>query len=123
MAGFPPLRPSTRRYGFGLFPLSIESSLGGGSVRFIHGPTRLAIQLELGYEVISEAEAQDIRDHYRGQDGSHRSFLLPSVIWSGHSSPANIVPIGTAWAYAGPPEETHRSGRLFDLGVRLVSVV
>jgi hypothetical protein len=123
MAGFPPLRPSTRRYGFGLFPLSIESTLGGDSVRFIHGTNRLAIQLELGYEVISEAEAQQLRDHFRGQEGGHRSFLLPSVIWAGHSNPANIVPIGTNWVYASQPEETHRSGRLFDVAVQLAAVI
>jgi hypothetical protein len=123
MASFPAIRPARRRYGFGLFPVTTESGFGGGSVRFLHGDTRYGVNLELGYEVITQSEAQQIRDHYRGQSGGARSFLLPDVIWSGHSSPTNIVPAGTAWVYAEQPNETHRSGLLFDVSVRLLQVI
>ena len=123
MAAFPAITPSRRRYGFGLFPLSSETSLGGGSVRFLHGASRYGIQLELGYEYLSQAEAQTLRNHYRGQDGGTRSFLLPNVIWAGHSNPANIVPLGTPWVYGEQPNETHRHGLLFDVSVRLLQVI
>jgi hypothetical protein len=123
MAAFPAIIPSTRRYGFGLFPITTERGFGGGSVRFRHGTTRYGVNLELGYEYLSESEAQTLRDHYRGQDGGHRSFLLPNAIWAGHSSPANIVPLGTAWVYAEQPNETHRSGLLFDVTVQLLQVI
>jgi hypothetical protein len=123
MATFPAIVPSRRRYGVGLFPVTTQTGFGGGSFRFLHGNRRYGIQLELGYEYLGQAEAQTLRDHYRGQDGGHRSFLLPNVIWSGHSSPANIVPLGTAWVYAEQPAETHRSGLLFDVGVRLLQVI
>jgi hypothetical protein len=123
MARFPGLRPSKRRYGFGLFPVTTETGFGGGSVRFLHADNRYGISLELGYETISQAQALRIRDHYRGQHGGARSFLLPSVIWAGHSDPANIVPLGTAWVYAAEPAETHRSGLLFDVTVRLLQVI
>jgi hypothetical protein len=123
MASFPALRPARRRYGFGLFPVTTESGFGGGSVRFLHGDTRYGVNLELGYEVITQAEAQQIRNHYRGQSGGARSFLLPNIIWAGHTNPANIVPLGTSWIYASEPEETHRSGLLFDLSVKLLQVI
>lgn len=123
MAAFPDLVPSVRRYGFGLFPITTERGIGGGSVRFRHGATRHGIELELGYEYLSEAEAQTLRDHYRGQSGGSRSFMLPNAIWSGHSNPANIVPLGTAWVYAAQTEEDHLSGLLFNGTVRLLQVI
>ena len=123
MAAFPAIVPARRRYGFGLFPVTTESGFGGGSVRFLHGDTRYGVNLELGYEVITQAEAQQIRDHYRGQHGGARSFLLPNAIWAGQSNPDNIVPLGTAWVYAAEPAETHRSGLLFDVTVRLLQVI
>jgi len=123
MASFPAIRPSQRRYGFGLFPVTAESGFNGGSVRFLHGTSRYGIELELGYEYLSEVEAQLIRDHYRSRDGGHRSFMLPNLIWAGHSDPANIVPLGTSWVYASEPEETHRSGLLFDVSVKLLQVI
>ena len=123
MASFPAITPSKRRYGFGLFPVSIVVGFGGGPVRFLHGDSRYGINLELGYEVLSQAEAQQIRDHYRRQNGGHRAFLLPNAIWAGHSSPTNIVPALTAWVYAEQPNETHRSGLLFDVTVKLLQVI
>ena len=123
MALFPVIVPSIRRYGFGLFPITTERGFGGGSVRFRHGATRYGVNLELGYEYLEEAEAQEIRDHYRGQNGGHQSFMLPHLIWAGHSDPANIVPLGTAWIYAEQPEENHRSGLLFDVTVKLLQVI
>ena len=123
MALYPAIIPSTRRYGLGLFPVTVETGFGGGSVRFLHGSRRYGIQLELGYEYLSEAEAQDLRDHYRGQDGGHRPFLLPNVIWNGHSNPTNIVPLGTSWVYAAATPEDHQSGLLFNGSVQLLQVI
>jgi hypothetical protein len=123
MATFPAIIPAARRYGFGLFPVTIETGFGGGSIRFRHGNQRYGINLELGYEYLSQAEAQSLRNHYRSQDGGHRSFLLPDLIWNGHSAPDLIVPRGTAWVYASEPEETHRPGLLFDVRVQLLQVI
>jgi hypothetical protein len=123
MASFPAIRPAKRRYGFGLFPVTTETGFGGGSVRFLHGNTRYGVNLELGYEYLTQAEAQSLRSHYRGQNGGARSFLLPNAIWAGHSSPTNIVPAGTAWVYASELDETHRSGLLFDVSVKLLQVI
>jgi hypothetical protein len=123
MTAFPAIVPSTRRYGFGVFPVTTERGFGGGSVRFRHGTTRYGIELELGYEYLSEAEAQTLRDHYRGQDGGARSFMLPNAIWAGHSSPSNIVPLGTSWVYAAQTEEEHLQGLLFNGSVRLLQVI
>jgi hypothetical protein len=122
MASFPSIRPAARKYGVGMFPITAQTGFGGGNVRFRHGSDRRGVTLELEYVFITDAEAQLLRDHYRGQDGSHRSFLLPAIIWAGQSSPGNILATNTPWKYASELEEQHRSGGLFDVTVKLVSV-
>lgn len=123
MANFPAITPAKRRYGFGLFPVSTEAGFGGGPVRFLHGITRHGINLELGYELLTAAEAQQIRDHYRGQNGGFLEFALPSAIWAGHTSVNNVAPADAAWVYADQPGETHHSGLLFDVTVKLLQVI
>jgi hypothetical protein len=119
---FPSLAPVARRYGLGVYPVTIETGWGGGNVRFLHGTTRHGISMELSYENLTQAETKLIRDHYRLQDGGHQSFLLPSTVWAGQSDVTNIAPTGTRWKYASVPEETHKSGGYVDITVSLLSV-
>jgi hypothetical protein len=122
MATFPSLVPSTRRYSMGLFPSTSEPTLGNDPIVFAHGADRYGIRLRLTYDILSQADAQLLRSHYRGQQGSTDPFLLPSVIWSGHSSPSNIAPTSTLWVWDSEPPEGHRSGLLFDVAVDLLSL-
>jgi hypothetical protein len=123
MAVFPSITPSTRRYGFGLFPISSVGGLGGGPVLFLHCDTRYGVQLELGYELLSQSERDALLNHYRGQDGGTIPFLLPDVIWAGHSSPTNIVPAGTSWRYASQPDFDDRNGALYNVPIQLVQLI
>ena len=119
MASFPPLEPTTRSYDLGDFSMSRAAGFGGGEVRFLHGgDDPLGHDAELGYELISGAELAEIRNHYRGQDGGHVSFTLPAIIWQGHPA-GGILPEEGRWRYAGPPDETHRNGDLYDVTVAL----
>jgi len=121
MATFPELEPAARSYDLGAFPLTEQASLSAGTVRFRHGTTATNFSLELEYVYLSDAEAALIRTHYQIQAGSYRSFLLPSIIWKGHTFSGNVFPVGTRWRYAETPEETHFSGGLVNLTVSLVS--
>lgn len=119
MAVFPALEPTTRSYDLGGFSMSRAAGFGGGEVRFLHGGVDpLGHDAALGYELISGGELTEIRNHYREQDGVHVSFLLPAIIWQGHPV-GGILPAGGRWRYAGPLEETHRSGNLYDVTVPL----
>jgi hypothetical protein len=121
MATFPELEPATRSYDLGAFPLTEQASLSAGTVRFRHGTAATKFSLQLEYEYLSDGEATEIRTHYQGQGGSYRSFLLPPIIWKGHTFSGNVFPVGTRWRYADAPEETHLSGGLVNLTVSLVS--
>lgn len=123
MATFPSLRPASRRYSMGSFPISEERGFGGGSIRFLHGATASRHTLELGYTFLTQAEAKLLRDHYRLQQGGYLSFSLSAEAWAGHSSMADLVPQSTAWVYSRPPEENHRKGGLVDVTIALSSVI
>ena len=121
MATFPVLEPATRSYVLGAFPLTEQASLSAGVVRFRHGTAAANFSLQLEYVYLSDAEATEIRNHYQGQGGTYRSFMLPSIIWKGHTFSGNVFPVGTRWRYADTPEETHLSGGLVNVTISLVS--
>jgi hypothetical protein len=121
MAIFPELEPATREYTFGTFPLTEEPSASAGIIRFRHATLPAAYQLTLGYTHLTETEADQIRVHYGVQSGGFISFLLPSVIWKGHTFSGNIVPPGMQWRYTAPPEEEHHSNQRYSIVVALES--
>jgi hypothetical protein len=123
MADFPALRPAVRRYGLGVYPASEERGFGGGSVRFLHGATASGHTLQLGFTVLTNAEAKLLRDHYREQQGGFLPFALSTEAWAGHTSQTDLVPSTTLWVYAAQPDETHLGGGLFDVNVQLASVI
>lgn len=123
MADFPALRPASRQYSFGSFPVTQERGFGGGNVRFLHGTTSSGHSLELGFSLISQAEAKLLRDHYRAQHGGMMAFSLSADAWAGHTSATDLVPSTELWVYASEPEETHHSGGFVDVSVRLSSVI
>lgn len=109
MSTFPELEPATRSYNFGQFPLTEEPSISAGIVRFRHSVTPQNYQLTLGYNALTDAEANLIREHFQAQGGGYRSFQLPPIIWAGHTFTGNVVPINTRWRYIAAPEEEHFS--------------
>jgi len=121
MARFPELEPNTRSYDFGLFPLTEEPSQSAGIVRFRHGTLPQNYQLTLGYTAITDADATLIREHYQGQGGSYRSFLLPSVIWKGHTFTGNITPSTMKWRYSDTPQEEHLDIGRINVTIALLS--
>lgn len=121
MATFPSLEPATRAYDFGVYPITEQPTVSSSPIRFRHSTTARNHQLTISYENLTDAEAALIRTHYQGQGGGYRSFLLPSIIWQGHSAATNIVPSGTLWRYIEQPEEEHRKGGFVDVTVTLMS--
>ena len=99
MATFPALEPTTRVLTLGDYPQSAYEGVTGDVVRFVAGSDRVQQRLTLGYEYLTETEAQQIIDHYLGQQGEIVAFGLPSQVWAGFAS----VPISATdyqWRYA-----------------------
>lgn len=106
----------------GLFPSTAEETISSDAVLFSYASNRYGIRLTLTYDLLSQSDAQLLRSHYRQQQGGTDPFVLPSVIWSGHSNPNNITPTSTLWVWNGEAPEDHRSGILIDIPVNLLSL-
>jgi hypothetical protein len=121
MATFPGLEPNSRSYDLGAFPLTEQPSLSAGTVRFLHGTQAYDLRLTLEYVQLADADAAQIRSHYQLQAGTYRSFMLPPIIWKGHTFSGNVFPPATRWRYAETPEETHHETGRYSMSVSLVS--
>jgi hypothetical protein len=120
MATFPAIEPLTRSYDFGEFPMAEETAWSSGRVRYLTGSEPLMVSgllLTLEYTELTQAEALQILDHYAFQQGGSVDFLLPDVIWLGHTT--DITPSGTRWRYAERPEKNERRTGLVDMTVTL----
>ena len=119
MATFPALEPYGRSFDFGDFAMSEANPVAGGPTRFSHSDEALGHGLTLEYLEISEADMDAIRDHYRERQGGYLSFTLPAIIWQGHPDVETLVPAVGRWKYAGPLEEQHLPGKLYNVSVPL----
>lgn len=122
MPVFPSLAPSgRRRYRMRGTAVAVERSATGGNVRFRLAQERFNVPLELPYELLTQSQAQLVRDHWRDH-GTWRSFALSDAAWAGHSKRYDISPAWYRWKWAEQPEENHRPGGLVDVTCRLRSV-
>lgn len=121
MATFPSLAPRTRSLTLGDIPQQVYTGSSGGDVRFKQGSSYIAQQLILGYEYLTESEAQQILDHYTGQEGSLVPFDVSAAVWGGYTTP----PVSSAsyeWRYASPPDVGVASPKRYNLTVELETV-
>ena len=121
MAAFPALEPLERSYGLGSHPISAAAFNNGDETRFLHGPLAFGVPVALTFSALTLAQARQISAHYDGQ-GTTRSFTIPVQLWRMHASRYDVVPDTFLWKYADKPEETPRSGGLFDVTVNLAAV-
>ena len=100
MADFPSLEPTARVFSLGDSPQLTHSATSGVDVRFVQGSDRVLQRLTLDYEHLTESEAQQLIDHFEGQQGSLIAFDLPATVWSGYTTP----PVSSSdyqWRYVG----------------------
>lgn len=121
MATFPSLAPRTRSLSLGDIPQQVYRGTSGGEVRFKQGTNYIAQQLTLGYEYLTESEAQQILDHYAGQEGSLIPFDVSAAVWGGYTTP----PVSSGsyqWRYTGSPDVGTASPRRYNLTIELETV-
>ena len=121
MAAFPALEPLERSYGLGSHPISAATFANGDETRFLHGSLAFGVPVSLTFPALTLTQARQISAHYDGQ-GTTRAFTIPAELWRMHASRYDVVPVEFLWKYASKPEETPRSGGLFDVTVNLAAV-
>lgn len=122
---FPTLAPTSRDFSPGDWPIKRYNAQSGAEVRILYGSRRVNAKLSLGYDNITDANAQAFLDDYAAQYGTLRTFTLPSAVrtgWSGSSTSIDAPP-DAAWRYEGEPQvRSVRPGRS-SVTVNLVAVV
>ena len=121
MATFPSLAPRSRSLSLGDIPQQVYKGTSGGEVRFKQGSDYIAQQLTLGYEYLTESEAQQILDHYAGQEGSLIPFDVSAAVWGGYSTPP-VSSLDYQWRYTGPASVDIAAPRRYNITVELETV-
>jgi hypothetical protein len=121
MATFPSLEPATRALTLGDVPQLTHVATSSIDVRFVQGSDRVLQNLSLGYENLSETEAQQIIDHFNGQEGSLISFDLPNIIWSGYSAPP-VSASDYKFIYAAGLDISNVSPLRYNVAVELTTI-
>jgi len=105
---FPNIKPASREYDPGDWPIKRYSSNSGAEVRMLYGSRRVNAKLRLGYENITDANAQLFLTDFASQIGTYTTFTLPTNVFAGWTgSRSNIdAPPDTRWRYEEPPRVT-----------------
>ena len=102
----PNLRPSSRTFNPGDYPVKLFRTQSGAESRILYGNKRVGGTLELTYQNISDADADLFISSYDTTKGTFSAFDLPDNAktgWTGNSS--TFVPqSGLRYRYAEPPD-------------------
>jgi len=122
---FPTLQPTSRDFSPGDWPIKRFNSQSGAEVRILYGSQRTNAKISLGYDNISDANAQLFLDDYAAQIGTLRTFDLPDAVRTGWTGTAASIdaPTGAKWRYESEPSvRAVRPGRS-SVTVNLVAVI
>ena len=93
---FPILKPSSRSYDPGAYPVKVFKAQNGKETRILYGSERTEVKLSLSYANIGDPNAELFLDHYDEVQGTFQTFSLPGQAlggWEGNDDalkPANI---------------------------------
>lgn len=110
---FPSLAPNEIGFDMGRSNIS-EVSTFAGPIRFRHSQRVNGHELNLTYRGLSQADVEELRNHYAVSQGTHNYFQVPAVLWGG----LTVVNPDSIYRYLGPPEEQHQ-GLYYNVTVSL----
>ena len=83
---FPILKPSSRSYDPGAYPVKVFKAQNGKETRILYGSERTDVKLSLSYANVGDANAEQFLDHYDEVQGTFSTFDLPDNAFAGWSS-------------------------------------
>lgn len=122
---FPALQPTSREYTPGDWPIKTYNAQSGAEIRILYGSRRTNAKLSLGYDNITDSNAQLFVDDYAAQYGTFQVFTLPDAVRSGWGGDAGSIdaPPSATWRYESEPQiRSVRPGRS-TVTVNLVAVL
>lgn len=122
---FPDLKPTSRQFEFGDWPVKTFRSQDGSEVRILYGSQRTGMTLDLSFENISDANADLFFAHYLEVKGSYNTFAITDNTragWSGNNTTLGASAWGNAYRYAAPPTITATAPGRSTVQVKLIGV-
>jgi hypothetical protein len=80
---FPNLKPSSRSYEPGSYPIKTFKAQNGAERRILYGTERTEVKLSLSYANIGDANAELFLDHYDEVQGTFQTFGIPQNALAG----------------------------------------
>jgi hypothetical protein len=106
---YPTLRPTSRDFDPGSYPVKTFRAQSGAEVRILYGSRRTNMEMTLGYDNIFDAQAEQFLTHYDETKGTYNTFTITDSTkagWTGSMAAIGAVSSGNRWRYAGPPQIT-----------------
>ncbi|MCE2835386.1 MAG: hypothetical protein LW834_12080 [Cyanobium sp. 49614_E6] len=99
--------------------------MSGVEIRLRYGDNRTGAKLQLSFDHIPDARAQEFLSHYAEVQGTFRSFVLPSSATTGWSGGALSPGTATtaAYRYSQPPQVTNIRPGVSSVSVELLGVM
>lgn len=122
---FPEIAPTSRSFDPGDFPSKTYNSQSGSEIRILYGSQRTKMKLSLGYENITDANADLFLTHYESVNGTFSTFELPSAVFSGWSGLASSLDASgsNSWRYEQPPQVASVRPGLSSVTISLIGVL
>lgn len=123
---FPSLVPTSRSFDAGDYPVRTYKSQSGVESRILYGSRRTGMTLQLSFDNITDAQAEEFLDHYDETKGTYSTFLIPSTVktgWTGNADALGAFTAGNNWRYDGPPSVTNVRPGVSSVSVKLVGVL
>lgn len=112
---FPLIKPTTRAFKLGSFPVKTYRAMSGATVKRAFGNRATGYELQLGFDNIADDVTLQLLKHYQDTSGGFERFTLPIRLFAGVSFDLQQyirTPTSIKWEYAGPPEvESVYTGR------------
>jgi hypothetical protein len=123
---YPTIRPTTRSFSAGDYPVKTFKAQSGAEVRILYGSKRTGMSIDLTYENIADSLADDFVAHYDEVKGQFGTFALPSELragWSGNQAALDASGLGAVWRYAKAPSITSVRPGISSVQIQLVGVL
>mgnify|MGYP003109352562 FL=1 len=125
------LKPTSRSFNPGDYPVKAFKSQSGAERRILYGNKRTNLSLSLTYENISDANAELFIDHYDEVQGTFSTFVVASAStndgaktgWEGNFETIGAGASGNVYRYEGPPELTQVRPGISTVTVNLIGVL
>lgn len=121
---FPNLVPNKRSISMGDYPVKAYETMNGAETRIRYGDQRRQATLDLTYDRLTPAEADEIAAHYDSVEGTTYTFTIGTPLTAGWISGTRVQGDGQ-WRYAEAPSFSQIGGECEQMTatVRLITVV